>query len=256
MRSDMGKVITERERGGSGAKSMKHGAAVRWEGHDHGYDEQPKRAKISARGQYGYEHKTFTDVLGPIKGFIRKNVGKPWNKIYSEICKVLDKRKVTHAHVIDHIYQWVGLTVVYCSDGYWREPDNITCRLEDDGTLTYFGSAPDYFVHPRTGILTNNKARESKRAQQAKWSAKKADPDFIKINELSAYKRIDSIWYKCQIRDASKQEIELHKFTSSLQYTDMKSRVFVHGRESYYIEDKKQLGKKELKKLRQQLETR
>lgn len=253
MRSDMGKVITERERGGSRSKSIKNGESVRWQGHEHGYDEQPKFAKISARAQYGYDHKTFTDVLGPVKGFIRKNVGKKWDKVYSEICKVLDKRKLTHAHVIGHIYDWVGRTVVYCSDGYWREPDNITCRLDDDGKLTYFGSAPDFYVHPRTGILMKNKARESKRERQARWNAKKADPDFIKINDHTAYKRINDIWYKCQIRDANKHEIELHKFVHSQEYTDNKTRVFVHGRESYYIEEKKQVGGKELKLLKERL---
>lgn len=255
MRKDMGKVITERPRGGSRSRNKKYGESIRWDGHDGNYDNQPKRVTSSARGQYGYDAREFTDVLGPVKGFIRKNVGRPWNKVYSEVCKVLDKRKVTHKHVIDHMFQWVETSPIFCPDGYWRSPDNIYSRLNDDGQLEYYGMEPEFIVHPKTGLLVANKPRESKGARIARWREreKQNQKDTVKIDESSCYRKINDIWYRCKIREADKHEVELYKAIHTAMHTDHQSRVMTYGAKKYYIEDKKQLGKKELKALRERL---
>ena len=173
MRSDMGKLITERERaGGQFVGSRKYGETIRWLGFEADY-EGPRRAKASAHGQYGWNCKEFTDVLGPIRGYLAKQVGRPWNKIYSEISAVLDKGKLTHRHVFDHI---------------WND------FVERPGTpKSPWRSGHDFFIHPRTGLLCRRK-KETKAMRAARW-VKPPDPDLKKISPGKEYRRIREIWY-------------------------------------------------------------
>lgn len=123
MRQDMGKVITERERHGSDRPNLKTGCSIHWKGFDADYD-LPRYQSSSPSRQYGPEGaKEFTDVLGPLRRWVGKQVGRPWNKVYSEICQVIDKRKVTHAHVLDHLYNWVCRNPFRDTKGVWREAD-------------------------------------------------------------------------------------------------------------------------------------
>ena len=71
---------------------------------DKEYDDLPKRVSGS-RSKYirAGETKYFSDLLGPLRRFLRKNVGRPWNKVYSEMKESLDDRKVTGRHVFEHV---------------------------------------------------------------------------------------------------------------------------------------------------------
>ena len=140
MRRDMGKVITERPREGSHWRSKKYGGDVPWSGFEGDYDAEPQRVPASRGRQYGYDGKTFTDVLGPIRRFLDKQVGRPWDRVHSELCAVLDRRKVTHAHVFTHIYQYVERQAVRDGRGAWR--DRVHGR-----------PLRRLFVHPGTGLL-------------------------------------------------------------------------------------------------------
>jgi hypothetical protein len=103
----MKKVVVERPRGQSYVPNRKFGARLPYLP-DHDYDEQPKRVGISASYRdYGYSAKWFTDVLGPLRRFLEKNVGRPWNDVYSEMCTSLDKRKATGKHIFDHAMDMV-----------------------------------------------------------------------------------------------------------------------------------------------------
>ncbi len=264
MRSDMGKVITERERARSWLPSSKDGKAVRWDGHDGNYDNQPKRAKISAHGQYGWETKEFTDVLGPLKGYIQKNVGRPWNKVYSEMCKFLDKGKLTHAHVFTHVYQWVGRNVILCEDGAYREPHEM-----QSWRSSY---APDFYVHPKTGILRKNKrVKESKQEAVERRKKEARERDQIDLADGSCYRRIDDIWYRLKVRPASEFQISEYKSIQNIRngrisfivsakehqmlesYRFKQTKVITMNNKQFYVEDKRQVDKKGLKHIEQLL---
>ena len=84
MRSDMAKVVTERPRRGHGNPSKKWGRRLgknEYDAEDHG----PTRAPIARHHQYGWNAKEFSDLLGPLRRYLRKQVGRPWNKVWSEI---------------------------------------------------------------------------------------------------------------------------------------------------------------------------
>jgi len=92
----MHKVTVERERYGSTRRNRKWGTRIAYVPNAD-YDDQPKFAS-SARGrQYADSQKRFSDVLGPLRGFLRSNIGRPWDNVFSELRQALDVRKVTGA---------------------------------------------------------------------------------------------------------------------------------------------------------------
>lgn len=246
MRPDMGKVITERHRTKS-VPTAKFGKTIRWNGFDGDYTE-PKFQSGSQGRVYGYDRKQPTDVLGPLKGWVEKQVGRPWDKVYSELCQVLDKRKLTHKHVIDHLYQWVGRTVILCKDGCYREPDNISGFWTNEGKWVLNGFAPEYFVHPKTGLLERNKARESKQERAERFRKDAKSKKLIEVGGGSVFKKIADIWYRLDVRIATSTEVTLY-----LDHENENSRVFSLGQKTYYVQAKRQLGKRELREIRQRL---
>jgi len=113
MRNDMAKVVTERPRRGHGNPSKKWGRRLRrdeYDADDHG----PARARIARGHQYSWQAKEFSDLLGPLRRYLRKQVGRPWDKVWSEITRNLDSRSLTGQHIFNHIrwdveqHAWTG----------------------------------------------------------------------------------------------------------------------------------------------------
>ena len=95
MRDDMAKVVTERPRRRHGNASRKTtGPRIRRFDPDGDYDE-PTRLPVARGRQYGYEAKEFSDLINPLKRYLRSCIGRPWNKVHSELSRKLDRRSVT-----------------------------------------------------------------------------------------------------------------------------------------------------------------
>jgi hypothetical protein len=142
MRSDMAKVVTEAPRRGHGNPSKKFGWRLRKDEHeleDHG----PGRASTARHRQYGWNAKDFSDVLGPLRRYLRKQVGRPWNRVWSEIMHTLDSRTLTGQHIFDHI-RWE------VEQEAWIGDDGRLYRRRRWGTIQLVGGL---YVHPVTGLL-------------------------------------------------------------------------------------------------------
>ena len=77
MRDDMAKVVTERPRRGHSNPSKKTtGLPIRRYDPDADYDE-PVRLPVSRGRQYGWNAKEFSDLINPLKRYLRSCVGRP-----------------------------------------------------------------------------------------------------------------------------------------------------------------------------------
>lgn len=227
MRKDMGKVITERERTGNPCRNLKTRMSVQWKGHDADYD-IPSRMSSSANRQHGYDAKQFTDVLGPIYRFLDKQVGRPWNKVYSELCQYLDKRKLTHAHVFDHIDSYVEKDVYRGKDKAWYHTTGYSFVAGGVALRRVVG----LFVNPKNGLI--------QRQKPLKEPPQKKDLDIIKVDKETEYRRLDGFWFLVKLK-----EVEV-----DASYFDYHSKKMVpRTRKEFREVSRKQLGKKELKKL-------
>lgn len=170
MRSDMHKVIVERPRcGRSRAEPVKTGGPVAVRSaveEQDDFDSGPKRAPRFDKDKYFNEH------LGPLKRFLNRQVGRPWDKVYAEICAGIDRRSVIGAHVLQHVPDYVELP----GDGRrWRRGGGL-------------------YVNPRTGMLMRRKV-EPRPAHVPKA------PSFIRSGPDRAFKKYGDLWFEVTLHE-------------------------------------------------------
>ena len=151
MRDDMAKVVTERPRRGHGNKSKKTtGLPIRRYDPDADYDE-PVRLPIARRRQYGWDAKDFSDLINPLKRYLRSCIGKPWRKVHSDLSQKLDRRSISGSHIWDHV-MWEVETDCFIG------PDRLAYsnrRPRRRGEQPIVG----LYVHPRTGLIREQRLR-------------------------------------------------------------------------------------------------
>ena len=148
MRKDMAKVVTESPRRGHSNPSCKWGRRLTKDEYaldDHG----ASRALISRQRQYGWNAKEFSDSLGPLRGYLHKQVGRPWDKVWSEIAATLDSRSLTGQHIFDHIRWEVELDA-------WLGDDGRLYHKRRWGTIELVSGL---YVHPVTRLLARKPDR-------------------------------------------------------------------------------------------------
>jgi hypothetical protein len=93
----------------------------------------------------GYAWKELNENLRPLVRFLRANVGRPWNKVRSEIAAHLSCRSAVQKHVLDHLRGYVNEDVRL--DG-----KAVICR-EGNLPLVSRGSRLYFYECPRSGLL-------------------------------------------------------------------------------------------------------
>ena len=145
MRKDMAKVIVERER--LGGKCSRKGSPAR------SLEDLPK--KESMKRPYK-DTKSLNENLSPLKRFLNASVGRPWDKVYSEISKNLKVTSAVQQHVRDHIPDFV----------------EKNCQIESNGLVTaigrYYGKPTELrhgqlYVCPKTRFLKAYKKKKKKK---------------------------------------------------------------------------------------------
>lgn len=151
MRPDMSKVIVERERINSADKfhSSRHSKKFK-----------PKDLEdaVTYEGmtrRYRYFHgdaKQLNENLSPLKRYLRSCVGKPWDKVYSEINKHIDVNNAVQAHIRQHIKQYIEFNPIKDTQGNYIRSRRFGRQYLVNG---------DLFVDSR-GILRSAKLKHSK----------------------------------------------------------------------------------------------
>jgi hypothetical protein len=157
----MAKVVTEAPRYGHAKPSRKWGRRLtrdEYELDDHG----PARASSARRRQYT-NWKNFSDVLGPLRRYLRKQVGRPWDTIWSEITQTLDSRSLAGQHIFEHIRWEVERHAWIADDG------RVYCKPEWGAVRTVEG----LYVHPITRLLCDA-PRVRDRRRRGSWVAAQA----------------------------------------------------------------------------------
>lgn len=157
MRDDLNKVVTERPRKGHANRSHKTRRVIRQWDEDGELKPLPKtgKMKMNDRERNFMEHKEFSDLLGPLKRWMESQVGRPWNKIYSEIRKNFPNNNKVNHHLIDtHLLGYVNRNTILRMDGKVK-------RIYDDSSRYFYRFSKrreldkdELYVHPVTGILT------------------------------------------------------------------------------------------------------
>ena len=88
MREDMAKVIVERPRIGSrNSSDDPKGYGRKRYGKHKDLEDMPSKESMSRGRKYGYDCKQLNEHLRPLYRFLDKQIGRPWDKVFSEICE-------------------------------------------------------------------------------------------------------------------------------------------------------------------------
>lgn len=229
MRKDMHRVIIETSRKGKGdARPIRKKISV----HDLTDDDDigdNYPTKISAKrdaagvGDPAYQD----DRLRPIIRYLQKQVGRPWNDVWSEICS--NNQDFMGDHLRRHVLGYVSEKV--------RIEDDVIIDLERNYPVYSYGDR--FYVDPSSGIL--------KKVPRKSFRRSKAVFKIVSMDDMDYFKH-DGIWYRVKYRPVS--ECSSYK---RLGYVD---DVFGHtsgffsayGR-SVYCYWKQQANSKECKRL-------
>ena len=152
MRADMAKVIVERPRLGRTGSHKVKGEQRRLA--RYGDDGPPSREGLKFR--YGHNRKHFNEHLGPLRRYLDKQVGRPWDKVYAEICTHLRRDSVVQKHVHTHVADYVLRDVILV--------DGVPCHGEGRMYgLPIASYGPRWYVCPRTGLLRRLERKSRKR---------------------------------------------------------------------------------------------
>ena len=188
MRCDMAKVIVERPRFGGGTKYPR--GSVRYTDRL-GIEDWHKRESIGRRWQGHSAQKFLNENLAPLRRFLRSKVGKPWNKVYAEICERIDRGSAVQLHIWQHLSDYV------CANPYGVTGD-VGRRFH--GRLWH-----EFYVDPRTGLLRQTSRLTKKQwAQIPKRGPHSQQPPplnpVLPINDNRCYEQIDGVWYELDLR--------------------------------------------------------
>ncbi len=236
MRPDMNKVVTERERGGSSNpnedvrknRREKQHMRTRLQKTEDGWELEHSPNHLGMGMSNTWDAKEFTDVLNPLKGWLRSVTGKPWDDSYSEACKILDRRSVSGAHVFEHLRHYIRDNVEL-RDGtpYYLSPS----RGGQGGWAQLFSSSrfPQFYLEH--GLL-----REAPRALPRRKPSPNPTIKLDSLRYIAQHK--NGLWFEVWGRPVHRESMERNNTEDSFP--------LLHALD-YCHWQWRQLNKKELK---------
>jgi hypothetical protein len=196
VKKDMAKIIVERPRHKSRRATTDDpkGWKRRRHGRDCDLEDLPTREKMTLRYDQGEQRKELNENLNPLKRFLRKNVGRPWDKVYSEICERISPNSTVQQHILQHVWDFVEKNTYLGEDGgVWVRGMYGSSDMPIGGSWR----GETLYVHPVDGLL--------KKAERRKWKMREPDPaDKVRAeypgNDGKQFHRINGIWYTVDVR--------------------------------------------------------
>jgi len=249
MRSDMYKVIVERPRG--------------WKGGDRTAtqlrDDLGGPTHLGMRA--GYAGRFLNENLAPLRRYLRSQVGRPWNKVFSEISAGIDRRNTVQQHIHQHIDDYIAINV--------GTRDGRLVDLGNGGQCNRgFGElGQELYVDPNSGLIRINKAYHAWR-HEAVDRREQAQAQLIArrriLNDRTVLLRIEDLWFEVTLAElpaartiesgclCRKKVVIERRYDVVLRrkinrYCDSGERERVYGSSDLYAVSKRQLSKRELK---------
>jgi len=202
------------------------------------WDEQPHREGIRRSG--GGE--SFGENLGPLRRFLLSQAGRPWDKVFSEVCARLARHSGSPGRLRDRLRDIVVLHVVLI--------DGVPCYGEG---FTYGEPIQPrrgwsvLYVCPKTGLL--RRVKEPKRTARQRVPL----PGPVKVSATLQCHFLDGAWHLVTVAplpqgpgksDCRKVDVVLNRRACDLSPQDA-ARVYGAA---VYATSKRRLGQRELRR--------
>jgi len=137
-------------------------------------DAFPQHESIRMSGKFNYRT-SLTDNLEPLERWLAAQVGRPWAKVYSELGQIIKPDSMHGMHILGHLWQYVQPKTWLDANGELIVPGRFG-NISDSNTK-FRAFAPDYYVHPVTGIFQKTPDGEVKNKgpypKKARWKKEK-----------------------------------------------------------------------------------
>jgi hypothetical protein len=252
MREDMYKVIVERPRCWKGGDELAARLRKDLDG--------PMRLSMRA----GYGHRELNENLTPLRRYLHAQIGRPWNKVFSEICAGIDRRNTVQQHIHQHIRDFIAIDV-----------DVREGRLVDLAPRWGFrcsaGISQELYVDPRTGLIRLNKGRRSWRHGAAERRKRVQAEIAIRrrvVDERTFLLLLDDVWFRVEVdvlpmersverlidgkphrhmTAESRYDAVLRHTISRAAGADLQKCEYLYGSDKFYAVSKRQISTREIK---------
>lgn len=227
-------------------------------------EELPEFVSMSKQGNNFDRDKDYSSLnkVIPLKRWLIKQDGRPWNDIYSELC-------ARHKE-FEYCPQYPVREMIY-----WNVDSDIIIN-KDDGKLYMIGyGSPRLFdpngrshgwvgwIHPVTGTFHSYK---NKSKNKYNWKNQSSRDDIVVIDEFSQYQKFDGVWYllkfkKLEYAGDIKRDRHLNALINSSTYVwDWVAKTYMtkwtyhrtacelYNNKDMFCCEKRQLNSKEIKK--------
>lgn len=139
--------------------------------------------------------KSFTDLLGPLRRWLRAQVGRRWDDVYSEACRVIKPDSVVRAHIKTHLLEFVQRNTfmrggrVWCFAHRWDGNELPVDKIASRGS--------PFCVHPETRLLA-----EASVQPRVRWRDQNAERRGLtqrRLNDRCWLRQLRGIWFACEM---------------------------------------------------------
>jgi hypothetical protein len=195
MRDDMAQVIVERPR--IPAFNSRKGRTLP-------LDELPQHEGMRRSHLLHGDGKTLNENLMPLRRFLERQVGRPWNKVYAEIAAHLRVDNAVQQHVRDHLRDFVAVTPRRVPD--WRYPPGRSLWYQP------------LYVDPATGLLRRTDQLPEEKARQRRARNRQPPPSTrIALAADRELRSIGGLWYEVRLAPLPEPEYRACRETRSLR---------------------------------------
>ncbi|MBL9003767.1 MAG: hypothetical protein JNJ46_05940 [Myxococcales bacterium] len=118
-------------------------AARRWA------DGGPTKLRMGPRQR----SKWLSENLAPLRRFLRRRVGQPWNAVHAEICAHIKLDSAVQKHVLDHLWHYVERNPVFIDNWPHHAEARRWGRINEHGYSPLSDYGRGFYVCPQTGTL-------------------------------------------------------------------------------------------------------
>ncbi len=183
MRKDMARVIVERPRKGGNFGRKGRARPI---------DDLPAHQGMRRPHRELNASKRLNENLAPLRRFLAKQVGRPWDKVFAEIAAGLRVDSTVQKHVRDHVPDFVA------TDPRRR---SRTLRLADGTTERYVLLWPQpFYVDRKDGLLKRTDRLPEEKARRRQERERRAPPPTrIALAADRELRAIDGVWYELRL---------------------------------------------------------
>jgi len=253
MREDMYKVIVERPRRSKDG----YAAAARLRKDFDG----PMRLGMRA----GYGYRDLNENLAPLRRYLHAQIGRPWNKVFSEICAGIDRRNTVQQHIHQHIRDFIAIDVDF------REGRLVDLAPRWGLLRSDSGVSQELYVDPRSRLIRPNKGYRSWRhtfAERRKRELAEIAMRRRVVDERTLLLLLDGVWFRVEVdvwpkerlvesvvggephrrtTAESRYDIVLRRSISRAVLADRRQCEHLYGSDDLYAVSKRQISTREIK---------